>query len=30
MPWQKIAGIVDLQRLLDVGDDEIIVLGRTC
>ena len=30
MPWQEVASIVDLQRLLDMGDNEVVVLSRTC
>jgi hypothetical protein len=29
VPWQEIACVVDLQRLLDMGDNEIVVLSRT-
>lgn len=28
MPWQEVACKVDLQRLLDMGDNEIIVLSK--
>lgn len=30
VPWQEIASIVDLQRLLDMGDNEVVVLARKC
>ena len=30
VPWQEVASIVDLQRLLDMGDNEVVVLSRAC
>lgn len=30
VPWQEIASIVNLQRLLNMSNNEIVVLSRTC
>jgi hypothetical protein len=30
VPWQEVASEVDLQRLLDMRDNEIVVLSRKC